>query len=162
GSLPNIPEGFNYDFINADALINLLSVKNGKLVTPSGMSYRGIVLDSNATKMSMAVLRKIEKLVKDGATVAGIKPVAAASLSDDQNEFNKLVNEIWSSSNTKVTSDKPLTEVLNSMSIAPDFTYNKPQNDTKLLFVHRSLPNVEIYWINNRNKRKETVNANFR
>jgi hypothetical protein len=48
------------------------------------------------------------------------------------------------------------------MSIAPDFTYNKPQPDTKLLFVHRSLADREIYWINNRNKRKETVNANFR
>ena len=101
--LPAIPEGYNYDFINADALINVLSVKDGKLVTPSGMSYRILVLDSNATKMSLPVLRKISVLVKAGATVAGVKPTATPSLSDDQNEFNKLVNEIWSSSNTKVT-----------------------------------------------------------
>ena len=162
GSLPNIPEGYNYDFINADALINLLSVKNGKLVTPSGMSYRVLVLDSNAMKMSLPVLRKIEKLVKDGATVAGIKPVSAASLSDNQNEFNKLVNEIWSSSNARVSSDKPLNEVLNAMNVIADFTYNKPQPDTKLLFVHRTLADREIYWINNRTSRRETVNANFR
>src|SRR6185295_10422094 len=154
GSLPNIPEGYNYDLINADALINLLSVKNGKLVTPSGMSYRVLVLDSNATKMSMAVLRKIEKLVKDGATVAGIKPITSPSLSDDQNEFNKLVNEIWSSSNARVSNGKPLNEVLNAMNIVPDFIYDKSQNDTKLLFVHRALANGEIYWVNNRNGRK--------
>lgn len=162
GRLPNIPEGYNCDFINADALINLLSVKDGKLVTPSGMSYRVLVLDSNAIKMSLPVLRKIEKLVKAGATVAGIKPTSTPSLSDDQNEFTKLVNEIWSSSNTKVTSDIPLGEVLNSMNIVPDFTYNKPQKDTKLMYVHRKLVNGEIYWVNNRNNRKETLNATFR
>jgi len=162
GSLPNIPEGYNYDFINADALINLLSVKDGKLVTPSGMTYRLLVLDSNAVKMSLPVLRKIEKLVNAGATVAGIKPVATPSLSDDQNEFNNLVKEIWSSSNAKVSSGKSLMEVLHAMNLVPDFTYDKTQPDTKLLFVHRSLVDREIYWINNRNKRKETVTANFR
>jgi hypothetical protein len=57
---PMFPEGYNYDFINADALINLLSVKDGKLVTPSGMTYRVLVLDSNALKMSLLFLRKIE------------------------------------------------------------------------------------------------------
>ena len=162
GSLPKIPEGYGYDFINADALINLLSVKDGKLITPSGMSYRILVLDSNAIRMSLPVLRKIEKLVKAGATVAGVKPTSTPSLSDDQNEFNKLVNEIWLSSNPKVTTDKPLNEVLNSMGIVPDFSYNKPQNDTKLMYVHRTLADREIYWINNRNNRKETVSANFR
>jgi hypothetical protein len=162
GSLPNIPEGYNYDFINADALINLLSVKDGKLVTASGMTYRVLVLDSNALKMSLPVLRKIEKLVKAGATVAGIKPVVTPSLSDDQNEFNKLVNEIWSSSNARVSSDKPLNEVLNAMNIVPDFMYDKSHSDTKLLFVHRTLADREVYWVNNRNSRKETMNANFR
>jgi hypothetical protein len=107
-------------------------------------------------------LRKIEKLVKVGGTVAGIKPAVTPSLSDDQNEFNKLVNEIWSSSNARVSSDKPLTEVLNAMKIVPDFTYDKSQNDTKLLFVHRTLTDREVYWVNNRNSRKETMNANFR
>jgi len=159
---PVIPEGYNYDFINADALINLLAVKDGRLVTPSGMSYRVLVLDSNATKMSLPVLRKIEKLVKAGATIAGVKPIATPSLSDDQNEFNKLVDEIWKSSNTMVSSGSPLTEVLNAMNVAPDFSYNKSQTDTRLLFVHRRLNDREVYWVNNRNNRNETLSANFR
>ncbi|CAN5327416.1 hypothetical protein BH23BAC1_BH23BAC1_43620 [soil metagenome] len=45
--LPDIPQGYGYDFINPHALLNLLSVKDGKLVTPSGMSYQLLVLDSN-------------------------------------------------------------------------------------------------------------------
>ena len=159
---PAIPEGYNYDFINSDALINLLSVKDGKLVTPSGMSYRVLVLNSNATRMSLPALRKINKLVKAGATVAGVKPVTTPSLSDDRTEFSRLVNEIWNSSNAKVSSGKPLIEVLNEMSVTADFSYDKPQADTKLLYVHRKLADRDIYWVNNRSNRKENVNANFR
>jgi len=160
--LPNIPEGYNYDFINADALINLLSVKDGKLVTPSGMSYSVLVLDSNATKMSLPVLRKISLLVKAGATIAGIKPISTPSLSDDKSEFDRLVSEIWSSSNAKVSEGKPLNDVLNKMNIAPDFTYVKPQADTKLLYVHRKTKDGDIYWINNRRNAAENITATFR
>ncbi len=159
---PVIPEGYNYDYTNADALINVLSVKDGKLVTPSGMSYRVLVLDSNATKMSLPVLRKISALVKAGAVVAGVKPTTTPSLADDQNEFNKLVNEIWSSSNTKVTEGKSITDVLNAMNVMPDFTYSKPQSTTKLLYVHRKTTDRDIYWVNSRTSDVQDLEATFR
>lgn len=160
--LPAIPEGYNYDFINPDALINLLSVKEGKLVTPSGMSYRLLVLDSNAVRMSLPVLRKISELVKAGATVAGIKPTMPFGLSDNTDEFNKLVNETWSSSNTKVIEGKSISDVLNAMNIGPDFSYTKPEADTKLMYVHRTLPGSEIYWVDNRKNSAEDLEATFR
>jgi hypothetical protein len=160
--IPMIPEGYNYDFINADALINVLSAKDGKLVTPSGMSYRVLVLDSNATKMSLPVLRKISKLVKAGATVAGVKPLSTPSLSDDKKEFDALVNEIWNSSNTKVSSGKSLGEVLTTMNIVADFSYNKNKSNTKLLYVHRKTSDRDIYWINSRTNNVEDLEATFR
>ena len=132
------------------------------LLQPSGMSYRVLVLDSNATKMSLPVLRKISALVKAGATVAGVKPTATPGLADDHNEFNKLVNEIWSSSNARVTEGKPLSDVLNSMKVAPDFTYSKPQSNTKLLYVHRKTNDRDIYWINSRTDKVEDLEATFR
>jgi hypothetical protein len=156
---PVIPEGYNYDYINADALINVLSFKDGKLTTPSGMLYRVLVLDSNASKMSLPVLRKISALVKAGATVAGVKPNATPSLADDQNEFNKLVNEIWSSSNAKVTEGKSLADVLN---VVPDFAYTKPNNSTKLFYVHRKTNDRDIYWINSRTSDVQDLEATFR
>jgi hypothetical protein len=112
--------------------------------------------------MSLPVLRKISLLVKSGATVTGVKPTATPSLSDEQNEFEKLLNEIWSSSNTKVTSGKSLRDVLNGMNIAPDFTYNKSQSDTKLLYVHRILNDRDIYWVNSRTSNVEDLEATFR
>ncbi len=123
------------------------------------MSYRVLVLDSNATKMSLPVLRKINSLVKAGATVAGVKPTATASLADDQNEFNKLVNETWSSSNAKVSEGKPLRDVLN---IAPDFAYTKPSGSTKLLYVHRKTNDRDIYWVDSRTNDVQDLEATFR
>lgn len=156
---PAIPEGFNYDFINADALINVLKVKDGKLITASGMSYCVLVLDSNATRMSLPVLRKINALVKAGATVTGVKPTTALGWADATDEFNKLVNDTWSPSNAKVTEEKSLSNVLN---IAPDFTYTKPQASTKILYVHRKTNDRDIYWVNSRTSDVQDLEATFR
>ena len=67
---PDVPPGYNFDYINADALTRLLSVQDGRLTTPSGMSYRVLALDPNSRHMSLPVLRKIRDLVNGGATVA--------------------------------------------------------------------------------------------
>lgn len=160
--LPAIPEGYNFDFINADALIKLLTVKDGKLVTSSGMSYRVLVLDSNATRMSLPVLRKLNVLVKAGATITGVKPTTPLGLADDTEEFTKLVNEIWNSNNTKVYTGKKLDEVLNTLHVAPDFVYSKPQSNTKLLYVHRKTSDRDIYWVDSRTDNVEDIEATFR
>jgi len=32
--LPDIPSGYNYDFVNSDAINNILSVSKGQIITP--------------------------------------------------------------------------------------------------------------------------------
>jgi hypothetical protein len=143
-------------------LTGVLSVKNGKLVTPSGMSYEVLVLDESAQKMSLPVLRKIRDLVQAGATIAGIKPEKSPSLRDDPKEFAAIVKEVWSANRPNVLSGQPLAQVLPTRKIAPDFTYSKPQAGAEMLFVHRRLPDGEIYWVNNRKARVEEIEATFR
>ena len=46
--------------------------------------------------------------------------------------------------------------------MAPDFDYTKPESDTRILFVHRKLADGDIYFVDNRNDRDETVDASFR
>jgi len=58
--------------------------------------------------------------------------------------------------------DTLLAEVLAAERIVPDFEHTRPQPDTALLFVHRTLPDGEIYWVNNRRQRPESVEATFR
>ncbi len=160
--LPAVPEGYNYDFVNADALIHLLSVKDGRIVTPGGMSYRLLVLDSNATKMSLPVLRKLSDLVKAGAAISGVVPQGTPSLADDPVEYHQLHQEIWGTPNAKVMTGKEMREALAELHVGPDFTYNKPGTDTRLLYVHRKLSNSDIYWVDNRNDRFEKLEAIFR
>jgi hypothetical protein len=165
--LPDLPQGYNYDFVNADALVNLLSVKDGRIVTPSGMSYRVLVLDSNARRMSLPVLRKIRDLVKAGAVVTGVKPSIPFGISDDQQKFNAIVNEVWGSETTgirtvgkgKVHAGYNVVQALNDLQVIPDFG----QGDVKdIMYVHRTMPNQDIYWVNNRTDKSRTVDVAFR
>lgn len=160
--LPNVPKGYNYDFINPDALMNLLSVRDGMLITPSGMSYRILVLDDNVRRMSLPVLQKIAQLANAGAIICGAKPEIKASLADDQKEFNRLVDEVWNSGKTNVYSGKTIHQVLSALNVQPDFEYAAPQDKADLLYVHRKLDNKEIYWVNNRKDSDQAVEATFR
>jgi hypothetical protein len=167
--LPDVPEGTNYDFVNTDALVNLLAVKKGNITTPSGMSYRVLALDANAQQMTLQVLRKISEMVKAGAIVVGSKPIESPSLGDDQNEFKTLADELWANEkgeNTvgkgKVYGGQTIQEVLTALNVAPDFAYTKPKEDTKVMYVHRQWGNVDFYWVNNRNTRVEDLEATFR
>ena len=167
--LPELPTGYNFDFINSDALLNLLSVKEGRLVTPSGMRYRVLALDANSRRMSLKVARKIRDLVKAGAVVLGPRPTGTPSLKDDKAVFDAIVQELWGADNTaktvgsgKVYTGQTIQQVLADLKIAPDFEYTKPQNNSELLFVHRQLPDQEIYWVNNRKDAPQQVEATFR
>ena len=51
---------------------------------------------------------------------------------------------------------------MKSLAVAPDFDHTKPQSDTRILFVHRKLADGDIYFVDNRNERDETVDASFR
>ena len=167
--LPDVPAGYNYDFVNADALVNKLAAAGGRIVTTTGMSYRLLALDPNSRHMSLPVLRKIRDLVNAGAAVVGPRPVESPSLSDDQAEFGVIADELWgpgtgerNAGKGKVYANLTVAQALALAEIAPDFEYSRPQPDTKLLFVHRKLADGEIYWVNNRAGRHENLDATFR
>lgn len=159
GELPKIPSGYNYDFVNADALTHLVGVKKKMLTTPSGMSYKVLFLDKNVKRMSLAVLRKIAELAKKGAVICGTKPEIPASLLDSQKEFNDLINQIWNSNRPNVYDEAiSLQEALQSQGIQPDVALV----DGGIRFVHRTLPTAEIYWVNNSSNQAKHVELSFR
>ncbi|WP_263354404.1 glycosyl hydrolase [Acidicapsa acidisoli] len=166
---PDVPEGYGFDYVNADALIHMLSVRDGRITTPSGMSYRVLGLDPYSEHMSLPVLRALHKLVEEGATVAGPKPTNDPSLADDEAEFHKLADELFGDGSGehavgkgKVYAGQTLAEVLPKLNLVPDFDYTKPEADTSLLFVHRRLDDADVYYVDNRSDRSESLNATFR
>jgi hypothetical protein len=99
GLQPTTPVGYDYDTINADVLLNRMSVSaDGRMVLPDGMSYRVLVLPK-IDRIRPELLRKIRDLVAGGITLVGPKPTLSPSLQggypNADLEVTALANEIW-------------------------------------------------------------------
>ncbi|HKF50333.1 MAG TPA: glycosyl hydrolase [Terracidiphilus sp.] len=166
---PNVPAGYGFDYVNADALIHEFQAANGRIETKSGMSYRLLGLDPYSEHMSLPVLRAIHKLVEDGAVVAGQKPKDDPSLADDQAEFKKLNDELFGDGTGMHKAGKGTVyagaspaDALRAMNVAPDFETTNPAGGSRLEFVHRRLANGDLYFIDNRGDSGARIDATFR
>jgi hypothetical protein len=93
---------YNFDGCAPETLLAHVSVQDGNLVLPHGMSYRVLVLPEVET-ITPALLRKVKQLVEAGATVLGPRPLKSPSLSgypkcDD--DVRKLAAELWGTEST--------------------------------------------------------------
>jgi len=154
----NLPAGYDGDACSEELFVKSMTVVNGRLTLPSGMSYRVLVLPDRTT-MLPAIARKVRDLVDAGATVIGPKPATSPSLQDypacDQ-EVRRIATELWDSG--KVVSGKSVGEVLARVSLKPDF-----QSDAAdLLWIHRRIGDAEIYFISNQKAVERVVNCAFR
>jgi hypothetical protein len=94
---PRDRTGYNFDICPPDAILTRMSVKDGRLVLPDGMSYRLLVLPMHET-MTPQLLGKVKELVEAGATVVGCRPVKSPSLSNYpqcDRDVQQLAAELW-------------------------------------------------------------------
>jgi hypothetical protein len=164
---PDMPPGYGFDYVNADALIHELNVANGRITTPGGTTYRLLVLDAYSQHMSLPVLQAIDKLVREGAAVAGPKPTDDPSMADDRAEFRKLNEELFgdgtgvhSAGKGTVYAGDDAAATLKTMNVAPDFNYTGSEN--RIEFLHRKLVNGDVYFVDNRSDDGANVQATFR
>ncbi len=137
---------YNFDGCPPEALLTRVSVKDGRLVLPDGMSYRLLALPPSET-MTPALLRGIKRLVDAGATVIGPRPWKSPGLSDYPNcdaEVRKLAAELWDSG--KIAAGATPEVVLEQMGVPPDFDFNARHT---LRYLHRRLPDVDVYFVSN-------------
>ncbi len=175
GLHPAPPEGYDYDCINTDVLLNRMSVADdGRLVLPDGMSYRVLVLPE-IDRMTPRVIRKIRELVAGGATVVGQKPVRSPSLENypaADEEVQSLAAEIWGDldgvtrnrhfyGKGRVVWRMPLVDVLSSLAVPKDFEYGKSL-DADLAWIHRRTDDADIYYVANQTDRPLATEARFR
>ena len=165
---PDLPAGYGFDYVNADALIHVLKVDaDGNITTPGGTTYRILGLASYSRHMSLPVLRAIHQLVTDGATVAGAKPDNDPSLADSESEFHTLADELFGDGSGvhhvgkgTVYAGQTVAEALTAMHVNPDFAYTGSENS--LQFVHRRLSDGDLYLVDNRSDDPAQVQATFR
>lgn len=175
GLKPTPPAGYDYDYLNADALLGRVSVgADGRLVLPDGMSYRLLVLPE-VDRMTLPVLRKIRELVSNGATVLGPKPLKSPSLAgypEADAEVRALASELWGDldgvSRTRRTYGKGTVvwglapaEVLALQRMPPDVEYSRGL-DADLTWIHRRDGDADIYFVVNRADRAQDLEVRFR
>ncbi|OCX53292.1 hypothetical protein BEL04_03015 [Mucilaginibacter sp. PPCGB 2223] len=174
GIQPALPDGYQYDFINADALISRMSVNAaGKLVMPDGMTYSVLVLPQ-ANELSLSTLKKVKELAANGATILGPRPTKSPGYSgkDQTDEITQLADDVWGDldgiSRTQRTVGKgyvywgiPLKDVLKSASVKPDVEFDKPL-DSDLSWIHRRDGGNDIYFVANRTDKPIDIEARFR
>jgi hypothetical protein len=158
---PELPPGRDFDYINAEVILDKLSVRNGLLTLPHGTTYRVLVLPELAT-MRPEVLRKVRDLIKAGATVVGTPPAQSPSMEhypQCDGEIRELAAEIWgefkplggkspSGQRTlgqgRIIWGRSLDDIFGESRLGPDFA-----SAAKLRFTHRAAGDADIYFIAN-------------
>ena len=172
GRVPEIPKGYSYDYINAEVILNRLSVKDGRFVLPDGMSYKVMVLPP-FKNMRPELLKKIEELVRQGGVILGQKPEKSPSLQNypESDEIVKTIaNKMWSGTYNQGKMDKAfgkgkvldgyeLSEVFAKLKLAEDVNVS---DDAPVLWTHRTTPEMDIYFITNQNDETIELSPIFR
>lgn len=170
---PAVPDGYTADYINAEALLSLVSVESGQLVTKGGARYRVLVLPDTLTTMTAPVAAKLRELVAAGAILVGPKPQNSPSRASSDAEVANIVGDLWGGTDGRLATatgygkgqvhwGAPLGDVLAGAGVAPDFRYTRSRADTDLVFAHRKLADGEIYFVSNQSGAKQSVDAQFR
>lgn len=154
---PDLPPGYDFDYINADVIERLLSVKDGRFVLPNGVSYRLLVLPPSET-MRPALLKKIAQLVDAGGAVLGTAPQRSPSLQDYpacDAEVKKLAADLWGQK--KIIEDANLQPVLDRLQTPPDVV-----GPRDILWKHRRDGDTDIYFLANQAAAPRTETISFR
>ncbi len=173
---PGSAPGYDWDYMNAEIITRDLKVVDGRLVLPSGMSYRVMMLPDKEA-INLDVLRSIEKLVAEGAVILGRKPIRTSSLMEYPScdpEVKALADKLWGACNGKdifvnsygqgqVYWGKTLEEVLVDLGVGPDFEVKGIDNcDMHIDYIHRRTDQEDIYFISNSNQTPEKFSVVFR
>jgi hypothetical protein len=167
---PALPKGYSFDYMNAEVLLTRASVKSGKLTLPDGMQYSLLVLPQLET-MRPEVLRRIREMVDEGLVILGPSPKRSPSLRDypaSDGEVATLAAALWGDGSEKVrrvgkgkvfADGHSIEDVFAATDVQPDLLID---DDPNALFIHRTLPDGDIYFISNQSNSAITIHPRFR
>jgi len=164
GPAPDVPTAYAWDFLNSDSLETIVSVEGGDIVTPAGARYQAIYLGGTSQMMTLPVLQKLAQLVREGATVIGMRPKATPSLADNQDDFAALANALWSGDTGagQVIASDDVEAALAQMGIAPAFRFTGATPSARIPFVEREWEGGRLFFLSNPGADAENINAHFR
>jgi hypothetical protein len=173
---PALPHGYEFDGINAEVLESRLSVKGGRLVLPSGISYRYLVLPAGTNwQATPRVLQRIRSLAEAGATIVGSPPAGSPGLTDYPKadwEIKRISDRFWgpqppSSGTRKVGRGRlfwgrSMSEVFTSDGLKPDVDCAGMTDPSRLRWCHRREGSTDILYICNLGDQPQAGRVAFR
>jgi hypothetical protein len=171
--------GYDYDVTGEDALLGRIRLDGADLVTPEGVRYRALAL-SGSGGISIEALKGIERLVRQGGTVIGLKPERPLGVGSPEvlMEYRRIVDAMWAGCGDKAVKAAYVegTVVCTSnarsgfatLGIAPDFSYRasvadpQPVQNPVFDFVHRTADGMDIYFVRNTQPRTVHATMSFR
>jgi hypothetical protein len=172
--------GYDYDVATEEVVLTRMSVEDGRIVLPDGMSYRLLVLQDR-TNVSLPVLRKIKQLVEAGATVVGPKPRTATGLTDYprcDEQVREIADLVWGPCDGRAVTvhtfgkgrviwGPTAREVLAADGLPPDAQFlvdldGQKQEAPAIDYIHRRTTDADIYFVSNQDATPAAVEAVFR
>lgn len=168
---PVLPKGYQFDYINAEVIEKYMTVKDGKLTLPHGTQYKMMVLPKLET-MRPELLKKIQTLIENGGVILGPAPKRSPSLQNypkSDEEVSSIAQTLWSKIDPSTKFAKigkgtlidgmTMEEALALINCVPDC---KTKPEDPILYGHRTVGNMEIYFISNQSDKQVTVTPELR
>ncbi len=168
---PEMPSGYSYDYINAEVILQRLSVQDGAFVLPDGMKYRILALPKDAS-IRPETLEKLAELVKQGGAILGSGFTKSPSLQNYpacDEKIIKLSSELWGEEKEGllnrqvgkgyVMDGMGLQDALDFLEVTKDIEIGEK---VPVLWTHRILPGMEIYFLTNQSEEEVSFEPSFR
>jgi hypothetical protein len=140
----------------------------GRLVAPSGAIYRVLYLGGSSRKMTLPALQRLAALAEAGATIVGSAPEASPSLADDPAEVTATIKKLWAGGaetrlgKGRILAGNDVEQALAMTGLLPDVDFGSVEAAKDMMFVHRALPDGDLYFIVNRSKDPKSLETRFR
>ena len=142
--------GYLFDYCCTQDIWDSIKVKDGKIVAPSGVRYEVLYLD-NEEYPTLKTLKKLRKLLKDGATIVALRPICSPSLSDDSKEYQEIVKELWGetvSMDERQIGKGKLYPLHNPIQALKDKNINAPAKTPKnVKYIARTGKDADIFFL---------------
>jgi len=151
-----MPDGYDYDLCSSEIVLQM-KVRDGRVVLPSGTSYRYLLLP-DADRMTVPLAKKLRELISAGARVIGGKrPKGAPGLTNYPQcdaEIEKTAAALWDAN--RVVSGKKLAEVFRQDGLKPDF------EGGGLFYIHRRVGEADVYFVSHQQDQPQDIACTFR
>lgn len=166
----DVPQGLAYDYINPEAFQTLLTVQDGVLTVPCGMSWRILMLPDHVDRMTGRTARRLLKLVRGGAVVAGRRPIGALGLETEDAEVLAIAAELWGDDPKRVEGRRvglgrvypSLEAALAGEGVEVDLDVSPAPDWSELLFLHRRTGSEDVYFLSNQLDSAREYEISFR